>query len=47
LTHPVDSSNADLQPLLQSLAQQYHFWPSHQQAAARAQLKELGHTPPI
>ncbi|CAG8465480.1 10339_t:CDS:2 [Cetraspora pellucida] len=35
-THPVDSSNADLQPLLQSLAQQYHFWLPHQQAAAYA-----------
>ncbi|CAG8452532.1 10523_t:CDS:2 [Cetraspora pellucida] len=43
IPHPVDSSNADLQLLLQSLAQQYHFWPPHQQAAAYAQLKELEH----
>ncbi|CAG8566317.1 15593_t:CDS:1 [Cetraspora pellucida] len=40
-----DNSHNDLQPLLQCLIQQYKFWPSHQQAAVRAQIKELGHTP--
>ncbi|CAJ0827136.1 10057_t:CDS:2, partial [Entrophospora sp. SA101] len=46
LTCPANGDHTDLQLLLQSLAQQYQFWPSHQQAAAHTQLEELSSAPP-
>ena len=46
LTHPVNGDCTNLQLLLQSFAQQYQFWPPHQQAAARTQLEELSSAPP-
>ncbi|CAJ0638733.1 16569_t:CDS:2 [Entrophospora sp. SA101] len=46
LTHPANGDHANLQLLLQSFAQQYQFWPPHQQAAARTQLEELSSAPP-
>ncbi|CAJ0765521.1 11704_t:CDS:2 [Entrophospora sp. SA101] len=46
LTRPANGDHANLQLLLQSFAQQYQFWPPHQQAAARTQLEELSSAPP-
>ncbi|CAJ0648434.1 462_t:CDS:2, partial [Entrophospora sp. SA101] len=46
LTCPVNGDHTNLQLLLQSFAQQYQFWPPHQQAAAHTQLEELTSAPP-
>jgi hypothetical protein len=46
-TYPIENDHTNLQPLLESLAQQYQIWPPHQQAAAHTQLEELAHAPPV
>lgn len=46
-TYLINSDRSDLQPLLQSLAQAYQFWPLHQQATVYSQLEQLVNTPPV
>ncbi|CAG8511011.1 7103_t:CDS:2 [Cetraspora pellucida] len=46
-TYIIKDNCTNLQPLLQSLAHMYQFWPPHQQVAIHSQLEELVNTPPV